>query len=57
MTEYVIFNNRINLFWSNNVGWVDYFSCTQFTEGEKECFNLPVDGVWRKVYHLGTYSD
>ncbi len=57
MTEYVIFNNKINLFWSNKIGWVDYFSCTQFTADEKECFNLPIDGTWRKVMRLGEYWD
>jgi hypothetical protein len=57
MTEYVIFSKIENLFWSNELGWTGYFSATTFTEGEKECFNLPIGGVWRKVYHLGTYSD
>ena len=57
MTEYVIFSKKENGFWSNELGWVDYFSCTQFTEEEKECFYLPIDGAWRKVMHLGQYWD
>jgi hypothetical protein len=57
MTEYVIYSKTEGLFWSNELGWVDYFSCTQFTQEEMECFNLPIGGVWRKVYRLRDYSD
>ena len=35
------------LFWSNEEGWTDLGSATQFTEEEKQRFNhLPIDGTW-----------
>jgi hypothetical protein len=36
------------LFWSNDIGWVDFHDATQFTQEEKEFYgnNIPVDGIW-----------
>jgi len=36
------------LFWSNDLGWVDYCSCDMFTSEEKKYLNLPVGGIWRQ---------
>jgi hypothetical protein len=43
---YIIFNRINNLFWSNDIGWVDKTSATEFTKEETEYLNLPLDGQW-----------
>lgn len=34
------------LFWSNSQGWASKHECDEFTEEEKETFNLPMNGEW-----------
>jgi hypothetical protein len=40
------------LFWSNEDGWVDYYSADSFTEEETKELNLPFDGKW---VHIGYF--
>ena len=35
-----------SLFWSTEIGWVDYFESDTFTEEEVLTFNLPINGSW-----------
>lgn len=35
MTSYLIYNNNMGLFFSNEDGWVDPSSATRFTENER----------------------
>ena len=37
-----------NLFWNNQLGWVDYSSSDIFNQQEKNTLNLPVEGQWVK---------
>jgi len=37
------------LYWSNDYGWVDRASATEFSKEEKKYLNLPINGVWVKV--------
>lgn len=49
-----------SLYWSNDDGWVDFGSATQFSEEEKEEFEprswLPVPGEW-EMWHQGGILD
>jgi hypothetical protein len=38
-----------SLFWSNEIGWVDYFESDTFTEEEVLTFNLPMGGKWLAI--------
>jgi len=35
-----------DLFWSNDLGWVDSESKTRFTQEETTYLYLPIDGEW-----------
>lgn len=35
-----------SLYWSNDIGWVDRSSATEFTEAQMASLNLPIDGQW-----------
>lgn len=36
-----------NLFWSNEDGWVEYYSADSFNDDEKDTLNLPLEGEWQ----------
>jgi hypothetical protein len=38
-----------HLFWSNEIGWVDWDSSDSFSEREVMMFNLPIGGKWISV--------
>jgi len=46
MEVYKIICNGEDLFWSNEMGWVDLESSDSFTEEETKTLNLPIDGSW-----------
>jgi hypothetical protein len=39
----------VNLFWSNEDGWVPFFGADVFSKDEYFSFNLPDGGVWVEV--------
>jgi hypothetical protein len=38
-----------NLFWNNELGWVDASDADVFSREEKHGFDLPISGDWRKL--------
>ena len=46
MEVYKIICNGEDLFWSNEMGWVDLESSDSFTEEETKTLNLPINGSW-----------
>ncbi len=45
--NYVIRNQEDDqLFWSNEIGWVESPDETRFTEEERHTLNLPIGGIW-----------
>ena len=40
--QYVIYSKTENLFWSNEDGWVDYNSATEFEGHERPTVNMPI---------------
>lgn len=50
---YIIGNREDpNLFWSNDLGWVDPYSADQFNDDEKSRLNLPIGGYWLPLWSV-----
>ena len=47
--KYVILNQLSDLFWSNEMGWVDIQDAEIFTKEEREKLRLPLDGIWAEI--------
>jgi hypothetical protein len=48
---WIIQNTKVSyLYWSNTYGWANYYSADTFSQLEKEQFNLPMDGQWKRDY-------
>lgn len=47
-TESELFHGE-PLFWSNDLGWVDFESATQFEKWEKDSIDLPMGGEWHRI--------
>lgn len=39
-----------NSFWSDDLGWCNYYDADSFTTEEKEKTRLPIDGEWSEFY-------
>ena len=39
-----------SLYWSNIDGWVYGEDATRFTDDERKCLNLPLEGEWSEVH-------
>ena len=48
MIKWIIYNPKENLWWNNEIGWVDKLSATKFTTKQKELIsNIPgIDSKW-----------
>ena len=46
--NWVIKCKNDNLFWNNQIGWVDFSSGDVFNQREKNTLNLPVEGQWHR---------
>ena len=47
---YAIYNkNDDQLFWNNELGWVDTSLETKFSQEERDTLNLPIEGVWYQI--------
>lgn len=44
--KYAVDDDGGDLFWSNDLGWVDSKSETRFTQEQRTYLNLPIDGEW-----------
>ena len=38
------------LYWSNDIGWADRSCADVFTQEERDRLNLPIDGVWVRLW-------
>ena len=45
-------NTESDLFWSNEIGWVDVNSATQFSSDDRFNLNLPIGGDWVELDDL-----
>lgn len=45
--EYVVFDDKECLFWSNDQGWVGFAAADRFTQNERDTLSLPDAGEWR----------
>ena len=43
---FIVNENDDSLFWSNEYGWVDYYSADSFDDDEHKVLNLPANGKW-----------
>jgi hypothetical protein len=48
-TEWVIKHETDDLYWSNDLGYVDRASATVFTNDERLMFHLPMEGTWTEA--------
>jgi hypothetical protein len=46
LTGWMIEDARVDQYWSNSEGWVDWIDGYVFTDKEKRVLNLPFGGQW-----------
>lgn len=44
-------DDGVSLFWNNEFGWVNQSEADIFSSEEMIELNLPIGGVWQKIYN------
>ncbi len=47
--QWIIQNKSNKLYWSNFTGWGSREGVTIFTDAERLCLHLPIEGEWRVI--------
>jgi hypothetical protein len=48
-TEWVVKHETDDLYWNNDLGYVDRASATVFTNDERLMYHLPLEGTWTEA--------